>query len=138
MLGKAARILCGTDERADVIRKRKHEIDLARAGAQQVAAPSSPALVPVVAAKRVKLATVAEQANDLEVPELSREAASIAYANYEKLSGGPPARDVELTSDQLTSLHYSCKEKAHRMWTSRCGGLSATKKPATSSGRRAS
>jgi hypothetical protein len=102
LLGKAARILCGLDERVEVLRQRAHEIELAKAAASSSvssAAPGAPAT------KKVKLSTVADQANDLEVPEITREAVQVAYANYHKLTSGPPARDVELTAEQLTSMH---------------------------------
>jgi hypothetical protein len=111
MFGKAARIASGMDERLEVIRKRKSDelqLELARA----TAAPSGsgatlavPGAAPAPAVKRVKLATVADQANDLEVPELGQAEVVAAYARFEATTGGPPSSSEELTTDQLTSLH---------------------------------
>jgi hypothetical protein len=105
MFGKAARICCGRDERIEVVRKRKHDLDMAQATAAQTPEAVSSAVAAVAPAKKVKLSTVADQANDMEVVALSAEAVATAYANYEKITNGQPPPDVELTADQLTSLH---------------------------------
>jgi hypothetical protein len=64
-----------------------------------------PAPAPVPLVKKVRLATVADQANDLEVAELSADEVAKAYANFENITGGPPAQDEELTLEQLSVLH---------------------------------
>ena len=110
MFGKASRIFSGRDERIEVVRKRKADVlalDLARAttaGVPSGAAAAAAALA-TLAVKKMKIATVADQANDLEVPELGNTEVVAAYARFEDLTGGPPATNEELTIDQLTSLH---------------------------------
>jgi hypothetical protein len=100
LLGKACRIASGRDERSEVIRKRKTD-ELAVA----LLAPAVAALPTGPPAKKVKISTVADQGNDLEVPELNATVVAAAYAHFEALTGGQPATSEELTIDQLTSLH---------------------------------
>jgi hypothetical protein len=85
MFGKAARIAAGRDERLTDVRKRlADEAALARTAAVQA---TSSAVVPPVQ-KKVRLSTVADQANDLEVPELGPAEVAAAYARFEALTGG--------------------------------------------------
>ena len=63
--------------------KRKLEIAQATATATQ-AKPGE------LSAKRVKIATVADQGNDMEVPELDKDAIANAYKTFMEKMGGPP------------------------------------------------
>ena len=55
-------------------------------------------------AKKVKIATVADQSNDQEVAELTQEQILQAYDTLAKKICGPPAPQEELTAERLTAL----------------------------------
>jgi hypothetical protein len=96
LFGSACRIACGRDLRAEEARKQ------ATRAAEATDKPSVSAAPP---GKRIKLSTVADQANDGEVTELDAASVTAAYARFEALTGGAPEPHEELTLDQLSSLH---------------------------------
>ena len=55
--------------------------------------------------RKVKLSSVINQSDDLEVAILDDAAIHQAYANYRKRIGALPPADQELSSEQLSSLH---------------------------------
>ena len=104
LMGAAARIAMGVQERADDVRKRTLEaIEVQRLQATAFATNARNAAEPP--RKRVKLATVADQANDTECDELSAQMIGKAYEAFTKATGGQPAPHEELTSEQLAALN---------------------------------
>ena len=55
--------------------------------------------------RKVKLSSVINQTDDMEVDILDEVAITDAYARYSKKIGAAPAPDQELSSEQLTTLH---------------------------------
>ena len=87
LFGKACRIAAGAEERTDAVRKRAREEATAKAKGPAVdPTPAAPGTI----AKKIKLSTVADQANDGEIFELTDEVVTAAYARYELLTGGQP------------------------------------------------
>ena len=112
LLGTACRIAAGSQKRKEVVRaehnlfienrlkERTIEAQLASAAAQTTAVNTSATIGP----KRIKLATIVDQANDGEAGELTAEEVARAYDNYRKSQGGDPRPEEDLTKDQLAGL----------------------------------
>ena len=66
------------------------------------ASPPAPVQVPK---RKVKLSTIINQTDDLEVDILDDAAITAAYARYAKKIGAAPPPDQELSAEQLTTLH---------------------------------
>ena len=109
LVGRACRIVCGAQQRIEVIRKQdadKLQLALLQASAGSGGgATAAGSVLGQSPNKKVKVATVADQANDLEVQEMSQADVQAAYARYQSITGGPPAAHEELTLDQLSALH---------------------------------
>lgn len=112
LLAQAARITAGMQKRQEAIAedaRRNQELALEQAKATQALAalpslPKSPPQPASAPGRKVKLSTVADQANDHEAESLSDIDVAAAYERYKKLTGGPPAPHEELTHSQLTAL----------------------------------
>ena len=106
LVGMAARIAAGTQLRLAAVREQmRADAELERARLEAAVVPVAPAeSQSSPSGRRVKLATVADQANDNEVSTLSDSEVAEAYKRYQDLTGGPPAPHEELTLEQLTAL----------------------------------
>ena len=108
LLGLAARVASGAQERLEVLRKRQEDqltLQLLTAQATGTAAAAASAAPLPPPGKKVKLSTVADQANDMEVGELTPAQIKAAYDKFENTMGGLPAPHEELTGEQLAALH---------------------------------
>jgi hypothetical protein len=103
LVGRAIRIKYGLQLRASEIAAHAaatalgSQIHLSQPPVGQIA--SSPS-------RKVKLAQVADQTTEDEVPLLDVSAVSAAYARYDLRMGGIPPEEVEPSLEQLTALHY--------------------------------
>ena len=99
-----ARILCG-------VVRRQSEIDAIAASAEAEAwrqhelERKSETDASQSQAKKVKIATMADQSNDQEVAESTQEQILEAYVMFAKKLVGPPAPQEKLTAEQLTALY---------------------------------
>ena len=110
LLGVGARIACGTQRRAEVIRAEEVAAVTAAATAAnalalaKAAAPPPLPIVPLAKARVVKMSTVIAQSSDQEVGIIDAAKLRTCYTNYQNIFGQMPPPGSELTSEQLSGL----------------------------------
>ena len=110
LLGVGARIACGTQRRAEVIRTEEVAAEAATvtaANALALAKAAAPPPLPIVTlakAKVVKMSTVIAQSSDQEVGIMDAVKLRTCYTNYQNIFGQMPPPGSELTSEQLSGL----------------------------------
>jgi len=110
LLGHACRIATGAQRRRAAVAKdvadyqaqkiKDLELQISLANSQQAIPMSATPIGP----KRIKLATVVDQAHDGETLELSQQNVADAYDRYRNSQGGEPRPEEDLTGDQLAAL----------------------------------
>jgi hypothetical protein len=101
ILGRAARIACGTQRRIEDIQRNAELALQAQALAPENGPSQNRSQKPVV-----KLAHCIDQASDLEADTLTQDMIDAAYKRYDEREGGYPSPDLDPSVDQLSGLYH--------------------------------
>jgi len=102
LLGTVARLVCGiTPTSAEKQAAQAAELELLKAQAA-MATTSSSKVGP--SPRSIKLSTVVDQANDLEIEPMTPDSVELAYSTYRLKMGDNPRPEEDVTPEQLAGL----------------------------------
>ena len=103
MFGQACRLAAGTEKRREVLEAEAARDAQTKAAASQ-AAVAQVAQLAAAPAKRIRLSTIVDQSNDMEVDPLSKVDTAPMYEAYVRKLGAMPRPEEDVTLDQIDGL----------------------------------
>ena len=102
LVGRVARIICGIDKTQDQERADKAASDAAAAAL--ALATTSVGVTTPASGKKIKMATIINQANDDEIEPMPETRLKASFDHYKQVTGGFPPSQKECTIEQLSGL----------------------------------